>query len=285
MGHRRRVGRTGKTTATAEPPSREALYARVWEEPLADVAADLGLSRTGLAKLCARLGVPCPPRGYWARRRRGDAEPPPGLPATPDAPRRRLDPEDRRAQILDVAAGLIGREGVHAASLKRIAGDAGVSEALVQSYFPRQADVLVELARRELETLRLAQAAEIEGGSTAAERLARSTTAYLRHVERRGALLQLLLGNPAVREGLRSERDASRAVRGRAVAERFSRDSGVDPDIALCATTILTAVCLRAGRLLARGRIDLAQAEALSQAMVRQGNRRIARLSRGRSPA
>lgn len=275
--------------------SRKALHAHVWAQPLAEVAATLGISRTGLAKICDRLEIPCPPRGYWARRRKGLIETPAPLPPAPDAgaetitlgegrapsrrPQRRLDSEERRLALLDVAAGLVAREGVHAATLKRIAQEAGVSEGLAQSYFRRQADVLIALARRELEVLREAQDREIALGSRPADRIARSTAAYLRQVERRGALLQLLLGNPAVREGLREERARERADRGGAVAERFSETAGVAPDIARAATTILTSLCLRTGRLLARGRIDLEQAETLSQAMVRHGNRRLAAIS------
>lgn len=280
--------------------SREALYARVWERPLAEVAAELGLSRTGLAKICDRLMVPLPPRGHWARLRKGEAGPAPALPPPPAAsqetitlgqtpspsrrPRRRLDSGERRAELLDVAAGLIGREGVHAATLKRIAQEAGASEGLVQAYFGRQADVLIALARRELEAVRAVQEAEIAAGSSVSDRLARSTAAYLREVETRGALLQMLLGNPAVREGLRAERNQDRSIRGQAVAERFTETRGVAPDIARAATTVLTGLCLRAGRLLARGRLNLEAAEALSQAMVRQGNRRLAALSDGRPP-
>lgn len=282
MGHRPDV----RSSARARPHtalSREELFARVWQRPLGEVAPGLGLSRTGLAKLCARLEVPCPPRGYWAQRRKGVASTPPPLPECgTDAARRRFERPDRQAQLLDVAAGIVSRDGVHAASLSRIARDAGVTEALAQTYFPRQADVLIALARQELATLRTAQAAEIARGASASERLARSTSAYLRHVEGRGALLQVLLGNPAVRRGLKAEREATRDTRVRAVADRFAHDSGVDPDLALCATAILTGVCLRAGRLLAAGRLDFADAEVFSQAMVRHGNRRLARVSGGR---
>lgn len=285
IGHRQGVTRPAPSDAeapdTPERPSREALYARVWARPLAEVAAEMGLSRTGLAKMCDRLDVPCPPRGYWARRRKGGIEAAPALPDAPGAApdggrtRRRLDVADRRTQLLNAAVGVIQREGVHAATLKRVAREAGASEALAQSYFGRQGDLLTALARRELETLRSAQDAEIAGGASPADRLARSTAAYLRQVASRGALLQVLLSNPTVRQGLREERARERETRGGAVAERFADASGVPPDIARAATTVLTSLCLRAGRLLARGRLDLPQAEALSQAMVRQGNCRL----------
>ena len=48
-------------------PSREELFALVWERPATDVARELGISDVALGKLCRRLQVPKPPRGYWAR--------------------------------------------------------------------------------------------------------------------------------------------------------------------------------------------------------------------------
>jgi len=53
---------TGPTTLT-----REALYERVWAEPMSILAPKLGLSDVGLKKTCTRLRVPTPPRGYWAK--------------------------------------------------------------------------------------------------------------------------------------------------------------------------------------------------------------------------
>lgn len=47
--------------------TREELYERVWTEPMAILAPKLGLSDVGLKKTCARLRIPSPPRGYWAR--------------------------------------------------------------------------------------------------------------------------------------------------------------------------------------------------------------------------
>lgn len=51
--------------------SREELYALVWKTPMSRLAADFGLSGNGLAKICARLDVPVPPRGYWAKKDAG----------------------------------------------------------------------------------------------------------------------------------------------------------------------------------------------------------------------
>ena len=51
--------------------AREELFALVWEKPTQEVAKELGVSDVAVGKLCARLQVPKPPRGYWARVRSG----------------------------------------------------------------------------------------------------------------------------------------------------------------------------------------------------------------------
>lgn len=56
------------------------LYTAVWSEPMVRVAARLGLSDVGLAKLCARLKVPVPGRGYWAKKKAGIKVKPKPLP-------------------------------------------------------------------------------------------------------------------------------------------------------------------------------------------------------------
>jgi len=48
--------------------SRERLYEQVWEKPMSRLAAAYGISGNGLAKICDRLKIPYPPRGYWAKK-------------------------------------------------------------------------------------------------------------------------------------------------------------------------------------------------------------------------
>lgn len=50
---------------------RDELYEQVWSRPLRDLAKDYGLSDVGLAKICRRLQIPLPGRGYWAQRGAG----------------------------------------------------------------------------------------------------------------------------------------------------------------------------------------------------------------------
>lgn len=50
-----------------EIKSREDLYSAVWSKPMMNLAEEFGISGRGLAKLCERLKVPVPPRGYWRK--------------------------------------------------------------------------------------------------------------------------------------------------------------------------------------------------------------------------
>ncbi len=47
---------------------REELYDQVWATPMSELAKSHGISDVALAKICKKLGVPRPGRGYWARK-------------------------------------------------------------------------------------------------------------------------------------------------------------------------------------------------------------------------
>lgn len=281
-------------TPPPTPPrlTREALYDEVWATPLSTLAARWGISRNGLAKICDRVMVPYPGRGYWNAQKA--ARPPlPPAPAGAEAvidlskrarrarrDRTRLSPEARQDQLMAAAAAIITAEGLHAATMKRIARETGLSEAQAHNLFPRRADLLTALARRELAAMNDERQAEIERGQDNLTRVTLSTLAYLRQVEQRGALIQRLLNSPEVRAGLRAEREAQSGYSRRRMTERLQTRYGVEADLARGATVVLTAVCLRAGRLLAEGKISLAMAERLSLAIVTGGNREIVREGR-----
>jgi len=50
---------------------RATLYDQVWSRPVYEIAKSYGISEVRLGKVCRKLMVPVPPRGYWARVRRG----------------------------------------------------------------------------------------------------------------------------------------------------------------------------------------------------------------------
>ena len=50
----------------AEKYNRDEIYAAIWAEPIQHVAKRYNISDVGLAKVCKKLNIPRPGRGYWA---------------------------------------------------------------------------------------------------------------------------------------------------------------------------------------------------------------------------
>lgn len=72
--------------------TREELFALVWEKPTQEIAKEIGISDVAIGKLCTRLQVPKPPRGYWARVRSGQTpRRPPLLAFREEVDRKRRD--------------------------------------------------------------------------------------------------------------------------------------------------------------------------------------------------
>lgn len=279
--------------------TRKELYGRVWSKPLTAVAKEVGLSSNALAKICNRLLVPYPTRGYWVQVAAGKKPPRPALPAAPERgsnkivisserassrrSRTRLDPNARREQLLTIAEELIMQQGLHGATMKRIAASAGISETQAYNYFGSRERLFVEIARREFTRIREAREAELVRSEDHYEQITRTTRVYLRHIGQRGRLLQILLSNPDVRSLLRVENRAQRRSDVRSHADNLVELYGVSKAVALGTTAVLTTLCLRAGKIIADGRISAAAAEALCLKLVLQGSRDV--VSRGRTPA
>jgi len=51
--------------------NRDELYEEVWATPMQTLAKKYGISDVGLAKVCRKLSIPLPGRGYWARKEAG----------------------------------------------------------------------------------------------------------------------------------------------------------------------------------------------------------------------
>jgi hypothetical protein len=58
--------RISSTLDLAERYNREEIYKAIWAEPIQHVAKRYNISDVGLAKVCKRLNIPRPGRGYWA---------------------------------------------------------------------------------------------------------------------------------------------------------------------------------------------------------------------------
>lgn len=62
------------------PINREQLYKLVWSEPMLKVAARFDVSSSYMARVCTRMNVPRPERGFWAKKSVGKAPDKPPLP-------------------------------------------------------------------------------------------------------------------------------------------------------------------------------------------------------------
>ena len=101
--------------------------------------------------------------------------------------RRRLTAEERRTGILDSALAAFSRKGYHATSLDDVAGEAGISKALIYEHFSSKQELYADLIARNARELtqRVAGAlagVEVESGVA---RLATGLEAFFAFVEER----------------------------------------------------------------------------------------------------
>lgn len=80
-----------------------ALYEAVWREPMINLGKRYGISDVGLRKVCARMDIPVPQLGYWAKKRVGRAPDRPDLPAHRGPTNIRIHPEkyNRRGRLAE----------------------------------------------------------------------------------------------------------------------------------------------------------------------------------------
>ena len=64
----------------ADMISREGLYELVWSVPMLEVTKKFNVSGSYTARVCAKLNVPRPERGYWAKLAAGKTPDKPSLP-------------------------------------------------------------------------------------------------------------------------------------------------------------------------------------------------------------
>ncbi|MGH3425358.1 MAG: TetR/AcrR family transcriptional regulator, partial [Nocardioidaceae bacterium] len=74
--------------------------------------------------------------------------------STPGTPRRRLDEDQRRTQIMAGAIEELADHGYESTSLTRVARRAGVSKGLIWHYFTGKDDLMESTAKATLATIR-----------------------------------------------------------------------------------------------------------------------------------
>ena len=78
-------------------------------------------------------------------------------------PKRRLTAEERRTGILDAALAVFSERGYHDASIDEIAGEAGVSKALIYEHFSSKQELYGELIARNARDLTQRVAGALSG--------------------------------------------------------------------------------------------------------------------------
>jgi AcrR family transcriptional regulator len=111
-------------------------------------------------------------------------------------PRRRLEPDARREQILDCAVRLFGERPYPAVSTADIAAAAGVARGLLNHYFGTKRELYLEVVRRIV--MLPEPDATIASTASVAERVQRSVTWFLDTVGAHGTTFVAVVGAEGV---------------------------------------------------------------------------------------
>jgi AcrR family transcriptional regulator len=279
--------------------TRGELYELVWSQPLKRLAQDLGISGNALAKICDRMLVPHPSRGYWSAQSGPRREVRPPLPPAPEdcgediqissrraASRRglrRMSLEARREQIADAAADLVLEAGVGVVTMKAVARRAGISEALAYRYFSSVIELLAYVARREQEIMAAMQDAAMKPHTSYVDRAQASMVGFLDYVAQRRGLLQALLASGELRRTLSPEHRSRMASATQVSSSKLLQQSGVPVEVGGAGWRILRASATRAGKLLASGKLSRERAGVLASAIMDGARERL--VSWPREPA
>ncbi|GAA2744288.1 TetR/AcrR family transcriptional regulator [Kitasatospora cinereorecta] len=128
------------------------------------------------------------------------------------SPRQRLSPDERRAQLLAVAAQLFAAQPYDDVLMEDVAEQAGVSRALLYRHFPSKRDLFAALYRQAAEQL-LAKT-RFDPADTLVEQLVEGLDAHIEYfAENRNTVLaanRVLAGDRVVQTIIADELDALR---------------------------------------------------------------------------
>lgn len=181
--------------------------------------------------------------------------------------RTRLDPESRRAQIVEHTAQLISAEGLSAVSMGRIAIETGVSKALVYTYFSSPVDVLQSVVKRDMERIQAAQAEAATSAKTFPQLVRNTTKVALTEARHWGPLLQQLMRDPELARAI----DPVRARERQNVsylAKRISETFEISRNNAQRLTRIALGLTIAAAEMLQDSDADAQLIEDLTVSMI-----------------
>lgn len=180
---------------------------------------------------------------------------------------KRYSPEVRRAMILDHTAELVNSEGVSSLSMERISESAGISKSLMYKYFDSLNDLLQELLRRELKSLRRMHIEIANGSNTFEELIRRITRLYLEYIEEHGLILVSLQADPSISQS-QGANDYGRAAAVDYVATIAAERFELSLPVARATTDISFGLSISAGEYLLKGDMTREEIENLTVTMI-----------------
>jgi len=190
--------------------------------------------------------------------------------------RKRLPPEERKEQILDVAAQMIREQGVSALNMDRLGREAGVSKPLVYVYFPNRIDLLKSLLLREVQRFHIDSADVVASTGTLEEMVRATSRKMLEYVQEFGIVIQQLMIEPEVADVL-DELDTHFQKQYKSyLTKRVREEYGIDENVALVGVEIGLGLSTAAGEFLTRTGADMDFIEDMLTAMVMGSFERVA---------
>jgi AcrR family transcriptional regulator len=177
-----------------------------------------------------------------------------------------------RADLLEAAAGVVGRKGYHAATVDDIAAEAGYTKGAFYSNFDSKEDVFLELVADRSRNWTMAVARAYAGDETLPERLRKGGEVLTRMVEDQvdwmllsSEMISQGVRDPRVRERLAQAYEDCRQIIAKAV-DQVEREYGVRLPIASDQVATLT-MAMTDGFVFQR----LAAADRLPPSMLAEG--------------
>lgn len=190
--------------------------------------------------------------------------------AAPGPTRRRLQPAERRAQLLDAAAEILSESGPRALTMERLALRIGVSKGLGYAYFKDAQDVALALWDREVGDVYRRVEAAMAGAASLEDGLRAAVVCYFDIVAERGAMLAALQSRFGGTELNRRIEYRVRDFLGFWV-ERVREAHGVAKGPASTLSAMLVSSVEVAARTWGAGLISRERAERLCVAFIREG--------------
>jgi AcrR family transcriptional regulator len=147
--------------------------------------------------------------------------------------------DDRRSQLLGVAARLVATRGLTALTMENLAAEAGINKAVVYRSYPNRGAVLLALFDQELNALAAAVDAALGKSKSLAVALPGVVHLWFDAVERTGDLLTAMLTGPTADPDLSERRQQWHRDATATWAEAVAEATGADLVDATDAVTIV----------------------------------------------